>query len=441
MPYILLAFFVLAASACPALAQQSGEAPADKLIADFVRDYNRLGISGLDFDYRENLRAIPGLRQLDERLEMVDRYRKQLKTLKPAGAREKGQARQLDFFLGLLEERFRLERGYRENPPEKIPQDGLYHLPDGQAWYRFYIRYWTGVEISPEDIMQYGLDEIRKIEENIGAIRERRGFGRDSAGWTRHLAGSDFFLTDEAAIRAAYDARQDTVLRHYSRLFELRDIRKITYRQWPEAGPFTPPGMYLSPENSTSGQPEFWYNFYGGRHNRRAMDWLYIHEAIPGHHFHWMVRYQAPYPDLLADLYFAAGTAEGWATYVEYFGKELGLYRDDYAELGKWEWDLVRSVRIVLSVGINYHGWSKEQARAFWRQHLPDQMDIADREIINRCTQWGGQVLSYKIGAKKIFELREAFAARPGFDLRKFHSRFLEAGMVPLEVMDAFIDG
>jgi len=240
---------------------------------------------------------------------------------------------------------------------------------------------------------------------------------------------------------AGYERIKTQALAHLSAMYEQipADVPDIEFMTWPDAGPYTPPGIYLSEDDNAYGKAVFQFNFYGNRHNRRAMDWMFLHEAIPGHHFHRYVRQSAPH-DALEGLWFAGGTLEGWATYVEYFGEEMGLYRDDWAWLGKWEWDLVRSARIVLSVGIHDRGWSKAEALAFWKANVPNQDDIAEREI-TRCTNWPAQVLTYKIGAKKIFELRDAAARREGagFDLRKFHTRFLSAGYVPLEVMAGII--
>ena len=96
----------------------------------------------------------------------------------------------------------------------------------------------------------------------------------------------------------------------------------------------------------------------------------------------------------------------------------------------------MRSARVVISTGIHYYGWSKEQALDYWKANIPNQDDIAEREI-TRCINWPAQVLTYKIGAKAIFELRDQATRREGaaFDLRRFHTRLLTAGYVPLAVL------
>jgi uncharacterized protein (DUF885 family) len=105
--------------------------------------------------------------------------------------------------------------------------------------------------------------------------------------------------------------------------------------------------------------------------------------------------------------------------------------------LGKWEWDLVRSTRILIDVGIHHLGWTREQAMDCWRKNIPGQDAIAEREVI-RCTNWPAQALSYKVGAQKIMEIRDKLQKKQGakFDLRKFHAQYLSYGIMPVEVIE-----
>jgi uncharacterized protein (DUF885 family) len=168
------------------------------------------------------------------------------------------------------------------------------------------------------------------------------------------------------------------------------------------------------------------------------MDWLFVHEAVPGHHDQQSIerKLQLPCPEFM-ELFWYPGYSEGWAAYTEHLGKEVGLYQDVYSRLGKWEWDLVRSTRVVLDVGINLLSWSNARALRFWKRHVPNQDAIAIREI-DRMRRWPGQVLSYKVGAIAILGLRE-YAVKheeSSFDIKKFHSLVLGRGSVPLDVLE-----
>ena len=119
---------------------------------------------------------------------------------------------------------------------------------------------------------------------------------------------------------------------------------------------------------------------------------------------------------------------------TESLAKELGLYQSPEEELSKWEWDLVRSVRVVLDVGIHYYGWSMEKAIEFWNENIKGQGDITYREI-TRAIYWPGQSLSYKIGARKIEEFKSRLHVI-GSTIKKFHSVFLSFSAEPLEVIE-----
>lgn len=167
------------------------------------------------------------------------------------------------------------------------------------------------------------------------------------------------------------------------------------------------------------------------------MDFLLLHEGVPGHHYQSERRRQLHGINPLTNLFWYFAYAEGWAAYTEELGHELGLYQTPYDYLGKLEWDLVRSARVVLDVGLNHDGWTKEQAMAFWKQHIPNQDDIAQREI-DRMLRWPVQVLTYKVGADFILQKLQQAKREQGtkFDIRQFHESYLEHGPLPLVVLE-----
>ncbi|UCD59841.1 MAG: DUF885 family protein, partial [Flavobacteriaceae bacterium] len=127
---------------------------------------------------------------------------------------------------------------------------------------------------------------------------------------------------------------------------------------------------------------------------------------------------------------------EGWGAYIEQYGNELGAYNspmDAYAQL---QWDLIRSVRVVLDVALNYYGWSDEQAMEFWNKHIADKEDIGKREI-NRMKRWPAQVITYKYG-KHILDKLKGDKKEPE-ELKNFHRQVLECGSIPLSVLQIHI--
>lgn len=409
------------------------------VIDGFIKDYQAMDIAWMGYDYREYFQVIPAVAVIDQRLDFVEKYETKLKALdrKKWTPAENQRAVLLQYYLDLHRQRFTMEKQFKTAGDQEIPADGFFKMANGNAWYRFFILAANGIDISPEEIFRYGQSEVDKIHSKMAEIQKRLGFEKDSAGFQNYLRNASFFLTNRDTIVARYEKIEARVRTHLVNMFEPGSVKvpEIACMTWPDAGPYTPPARYLSAADNAYGKAVFQFNFYGERHNTRAMDWIFMHEAIPGHHFQrWMINSSNPEP--LTDMFFEGGILEGWATYVEYFGEEMGLYRDDLAWLGKWEWDLVRSARLVISAGIHHYGWTKAQALDYWKKNVPGQDDIADREI-TRCTNWPAQVLTYKIGAKTIFEIRDEWEKREGrqFDVKKFHSRLLTRGDLPLAVL------
>ena len=120
--------------------------------------------------------------------------------------------------------------------------------------------------------------------------------------------------------------------------------------------------------------------------------------------------------------------------------KKLAYIQTSYDYLGKLEWDLIRSVRVVLDIGLNYYGWTEEEALDYWKENIINQDEKAMREI-NRMKRWPAQVLTYKVGAAKILEIKEKMQEQQGddFDIKKFHDKILKAGPVPLHLLENYV--
>ncbi len=130
--------------------------------------------------------------------------------------------------------------------------------------------------------------------------------------------------------------------------------------------------------------------------------------------------------------------SEGWAAYIEEIGKEIGAYPTIYDELGKWEWDLIRSVRVPPDIGSNYYGWSDQQAIAVWETYIEGQTDIAKRKIA-RMNRWPCQVITYKYGANKILGWKHQFEKHPNFQLKDFHEKILTNGPLPYSILEKYL--
>jgi uncharacterized protein (DUF885 family) len=172
-----------------------------------------------------------------------------------------------------------------------------------------------------------------------------------------------------------------------------------------------------------------------------AMEALYLHEAVPGHHYQVSLAQEAE--DLPRFRRFSADTAyvEGWASYAETLGRDLGVYTDPYSEFGALASEMSRAVRLAVDTGLHARGWTRAQAMDYFRANTA----LGEAEIaaeVDRSIAWPGQALGYKVGELKIQELRRRAEAAlgPRFDVRAFHAEVVESGSLPLGVLEAKID-
>jgi uncharacterized protein (DUF885 family) len=256
------------------------------------------------------------------------------------------------------------------------------------------------------------------------------GYGGRDKEFLAYLDSPAFSYPEGSTPQLDYEARQGLVYKNLHKLFMPTGIQPPLIRQ-STLGPAMPVDGYYEPEEST-----FYFNRATANFGRRNVDWLLLHESTPGHH------YQSRYalekrgcPSGLPHSFYSA-YAEGWGAYVEEYGAELGLFQQDSDALGAVEWDLVRSIRVVLDVGINYFDWTEQQAQALWHSKLPMLPKLAEREIA-RVRNWPVQAITYKLGAVTLRQLRQAEQARQGarFDIRAFHDTVLKNGPLPLSML------
>jgi uncharacterized protein (DUF885 family) len=257
--------------------------------------------------------------------------------------------------------------------------------------------------------------------------------GMDENKFYAWLNDSSFFENDPVQVQLAFEQTRTAVLQNLHNLFNVQQVPEVSITRGANEALAQTPGYY---DNNV-----FCYNLFNKPYNKRQYNWLFIHEAVPGHH------YQSSIAGVLKlskvqQLFYYLGFSEGWAAYTEELGKQLGVYKTPYDELGKWEWDIVRSVRVPLDVGINYYGWTDSTALAFWKKNIRGQDDIAMREI-NRIKRWPAQVVSYKYGAGQIMRMKEKLQQKEGngFDIKTFHDNVLNHGSLPFFMVEKNVLG
>lgn len=321
---------------------------------------------------------------------------------------------------------------------------GLDKLPDGLAWYAFNAKNSTTTDMSPAAIHQLGLDEVARIHGEIRKLMAETGFKGSLQDFFKFMQNDPrFSFKDEPALLAYYRALEARINKRIPEQFSLTpkapfEIRPVEeFRAKSAAG-----GEYQSPSEDGSRPGVFYVNTYDlpTRKTWDAED-LYLHEAIPGHHF--QLALQQELQGVPAFRRFGGETAfiEGWGLYAESLGKSLGVYETPYDYFGYLQNELWRAIRLVTDTGLHSKGWTRDQVIKYMLDNSAESETQSTAEA-ERYIAWPGQALAYKIGELKIKQLRAKAEKELGdkFDIRQFHAEVLKDGSVPLDVLEAKID-
>ena len=321
---------------------------------------------------------------------------------------------------------------------------GISAVPGGDRLYAYLIESSTTLPLAAEDVHRLGLSEVARILKEMDAQRAKVGFGGTLAEFFAVLRSDARFQPKSAAeLRERYLAigkRVDARVREQFSLIPRTplEIRAVpTFKEKTDAG-----GSYQggTPDGSRPGV--FYYNTYDlpSRYTW-GMEVLYLHEAVPGHHFQISVAQENA--ALPAFMRFGGNTAyaEGWALYAETLWRDLGVETDPYQRMGGLSDEMLRAMRLVVDTGIHAKGWTRDQAIAYMLANSPMAPTDATAEV-ERYIAIPGQALAYKIGQLTISRAKAKAQAALGarFDPRAFHATVLDTGALPMPVLEAKID-
>jgi uncharacterized protein (DUF885 family) len=313
-------------------------------------------------------------------------------------------------------------------------------LPDGQAWYDYLVRSQTTTDLTPDEIFQLGLDEIARIRQEMERLRRDSKFSGTIEEFAKHLSqNAPRPHRSRPALVAAYQAIARIVQPQLAKLFGRIPAATFEVRAIEEFRERSAPSQYWSPSPDGSRPGIFYVNARGIENNpRRPSEPLFLHEAIPGHHF--QISVQMERSDLPRFQRFGGYSAfsEGWALYAESLGRELGLYADTERYFSRLNSELFRAARLVVDVGLHRKDWSRAQALKFMAEITFGSEDGVAAEI-DRYIANPAQALTYKIGQLAISAIRAKAETALGnrFDIRAFHDEMLKDGALPMSVLQA----
>jgi uncharacterized protein (DUF885 family) len=315
-------------------------------------------------------------------------------------------------------------------------------LPDGKRRYAEAVKAMTTVDITPAAVHELGLSEVARITAEMTELARAQGF-KDLAAFRAAINGDPKWTPkSEEQIVADFKKHIDEMQPRLPELFGLLPKSPVTVEGIPafEAAASTHYNRG-TPDGKRAGRVVV--AVADPTHRTLVLDEaVAYHEGVPGHHLQISIAQQLK--GLPKFRLFSGGLSaytEGWALYAEQLGKEIGLYKDPVSDYGRLSSELFRAVRLVVDTGIHDKGWTRDQVIAYMRANDVNAV-LAESET-DRYIAWPGQALAYKMGQLKIRELRERAKKQLGasFDIKKFHDEILDGGALPLDLLEARVDG
>ena len=215
------------------------------------------------------VRMMPDSFSADERLRLTAEYRSAI-TNKVVSAHR----RMADFLK-------------KEYLPVARTSHGYANLPQGEEMYAYYVKLWTTTELSPDSIYSIGLSEVKAIRDEMERVKEKVGFKGDLPSFFKFLYEDPKFFpfkTSEEVLNA-FRSIERTIQPNVNKIFTVFPKIPFEIRQTEAFREASGSAEYISSPDGI--KPGIFYVPIPDpkKFNTAGMESLFLHEAIPGHHF------------------------------------------------------------------------------------------------------------------------------------------------------------
>ena len=318
---------------------------------------------------------------------------------------------------------------------------GISELPGGREEYLYWTLYWTTTSLQPDEIFEIGEKEVARIRTEMERVKQQMGFQGDLASFFAFLRDDPQFLIFKTPneVIDAFASKRSKIEPKLGSMFKNRPKTAFEIRRTESFRENTASAEYM-PGTADGSRAGIFYTPIpdAAKFNvTSGMESLFLHEAIPGHHYQISLQQENEKLPKFARILWYGAYGEGWALYCESLGKELGLYTDPRQYIGALNDEMHRAIRLVVDPGMHWRGWSRERAIKYMMDNESMTEGAATAEI-ERYMAVPAQALSYKIGSLKIRELRTRFEQQLGerFSLAEFHDEILKQGGMPLSILE-----
>jgi uncharacterized protein (DUF885 family) len=332
----------------------------------------------------------------------------------------------------------------KEYLPHARLSSGYNDLPNGPEMYKFYVRYFTTTNKSPEEIFQIGLKQVDSLHAEMEKIKIQTGFTGTLTEFFKYLETDPRFtpFKNPEEVLDAYRAIYKKIEPNLPMLFGVKPKTAFEIRQT-EAFRAASAAAEYSGGSLDGKRPGVFYVpiVDAGKYYSFSMEDLFMHEAIPGHHYQFSLQREDTTLPLFRRILVISAFGEGWGLYSETLGKQLGCYTDPYQYFGSLQNQIHRAIRLVVDVALHTGKMNREEAIKYMLENEPESEQSATAEI-ERYMAFPGQALSYKMGELTIESMREKSKAELGtkFSLRNFHDAILKGGCMQLDIFEDYMN-
>ena len=172
--------------------------------------------------------------------------------------------------------------------------------------------------------------------------------------------------------------------------------------------------------------------------NRHGLWSITVHEAYPGHHWHFA--WLAGNPDnpgrrALRAVFGSTYFVEGWGLYTEDLLREQGFFATPEQELCQRDFRLFRAARIIVDTSLHLGEMTIEEAVDFMSTKASLSRDTAQAEVLRYCA-WPTQASSYLTGALELERMRQRWFNEARGSLRDFHDIAAGSGRLPISLVE-----
>ena len=312
----------------------------------------------------------------------------------------------------------------KEYYPHTIEGIGLQSYKGGKDAYRTILKNYTFKSITPQQVHDLGWRELKRLTKEKKKLERMLNIKNIDEYVKKYT-----YTNGDDIIRDLKKIRKTLQTKIYPKYFhgkienkDLYDIQKVQLENKQMFAYYNPPDLKGNKKGT------FYMNTSIPKNiNKHELYVLSLHEGIPGHHFEITTNNKKNIPNYLklGDTTYS----EGWGLYCE----NLGDYQYDLKYYFKLQYEIQRSVRLIIDTAIHFFGWDYSKCFQFMKKYLHFEDDQIHNEIL-RYMDDPGQAITYKIGEKAFLFIREKLL-KEGSTIQDIHQKMLAIGPCPIEFL------